>query len=251
MADPPKPLDRVREAIRTRHYSRRTEDAYVGWIRRSIRHHRKKHPAAMGAVEVNAFLWHLAVALNVSASTEAQALSALVFLYRHLLDDPLPWMDEIVRATRPHRLPVVLSREEVGALLANLQGTPLLVASLLYGGGLRLLEALRLRVKDVDFAANLLVVREGRETRIGGPCCRRACAQHSRRRSLKYGVCMPATSHKASATCGFPTLWTGSTRGLDARPPGSTSFRPRASPSTRGAECGAGITSRNPLSSGP
>jgi len=112
----------VREAIRTRHNSRRTEEAYVGWIRRHILHHGKKHPAAMGAAEVNAFLSHLAVAGNVSASTQTQALSALVFLYRHVLDDPLPWLDEIVRATRPRPLPVVLSREEVGALLAQLEG---------------------------------------------------------------------------------------------------------------------------------
>ena len=162
MSEPPKLLDRVRAAIRTRHYSIRTEEAYVAWIRRYILYHRKRHPAAMGAEEVNAFLSHLAVEGSVSASTQAQALSALVFLYRHVLEDPLPWLQEIVRADRPARLPAVLSREEVSALFSHLEGTERLVASLLYGAGLRLLEALRLRVKDVDFAAGLLVVRQGK-----------------------------------------------------------------------------------------
>jgi len=158
----PRLLDRVRAAIRTRHYSRRTEDAYVGWIKRYIFFHGKIHPAAMGAEQVNAFLTNLAVEKHVSASTQAQALSALVFLYRNVLDDPLPWIDDIVRASRPKRLPVVLSREEVWKLLGEMGGTSRLVASLLYGAGLRLLEGLRLRVKDVDMAARLIVVRDGK-----------------------------------------------------------------------------------------
>jgi integron integrase len=162
MSDPPRFLDQVRDAVRTRHYSRRTEDAYLGWTKRFILFHRKRHPAAMGADEVNAFLSHLAVERNVSASTQAQALSALVFLYRNVLDDPLPWIDDIIRARRTRKLPVVLTREEVRSLLAAMKGTPRLIAAILYGGGLRLLEALRLRIKDVDFAARLLVVREGK-----------------------------------------------------------------------------------------
>ena len=202
MADPPRLLDRVREAIRTRHYSRRTEEAYVGWIRRFILHHGKKHPAAMGANEVNAFLSHLAVAGNVSASTQAQALSALVFLYRHVLDDPLPWLDDIVRATRRRPLPVVLSRHEVGALLANLSGTPRLVASILYGGGLRLLEALRLRVKDVDFAANLLVVREGK-----GGKDRRTMLPESLRAALQAQVADVRRLHKRDLARGLGDVW--------------------------------------------
>ena len=162
ISQPPRLMDRVRGAIRARHYSRRTEDSYAGWIRRFIFFHGKKHPAAMGAEEVNAFLTSLAVARKVSASTQGQALSALVFLYRHVLDDPLPWLDEIVRARKPRRLPVVLTREEVRGLLGGMEGTPRLVASILYGGGLRLLEALRLRIKDVDFGANILLVRDGK-----------------------------------------------------------------------------------------
>jgi len=202
MADPPRLLDRVREAIRTRHYSRRTEEAYVGWIRRYILHHGKKHPAAMGADEVNAFLSHLAVAGNVSASTQAQALSALVVLYRQVLDDPLPWLHDIVRATRPRRLPAVLSREEVGALLSHLQGTERLVASILYGGGLRLLEALRLRVKDVDFAANLLVVREGK-----GDKDRRTMLPETLRGPLQAQVAEVRRLHGRDLAVGAGEVW--------------------------------------------
>ena len=120
MCAPPRLLDRLRAAIRTRHYSRRTEESYAGWTRRFILFHRKRHPASMGADEVNAFLTHLAVTQHVSASTQAQALSALVFLYRHVLEDPLPWLDDVVRASRPRRLPAVLMREEVAAVLALL-----------------------------------------------------------------------------------------------------------------------------------
>ena len=201
-SDPPRLLDRVREEIRTRHYSRRTEEAYVGWIRRFILHHNKRHPAAMGAVEVNAFLSHLAVAGHVSASTQAQALSALVFLYRHVLEDPLPWLDEIVRAARPQRLPVVLSRDEVVALLARLEGTARLVASVLYGGGLRLLEALRLRVKDVDFAANLLVVREGK-----GDKDRRTMLPESLRAALQAQIGTVRRLHERDLQKGFGDVW--------------------------------------------
>lgn len=161
-ASPPRLMDRVRGAIRARHYTRRTEDAYAGWIKRFIFFHGTRHPAAMGVEEVNAFLTHLAVRGRVSASTQGQALSALVFLYRHVLDDPLPWLDDIVRARRTRRLPVVLARDEVQRVLAGVRGTPRLVASILYGSGLRLLEALRLRVKDIDFPASLIIVRDGK-----------------------------------------------------------------------------------------
>jgi integron integrase len=162
MSDPPRLLDRVRQAVRVRHYSRRTEEAYVGWIRRFILFHHKRHPSAMGAEEVNAFLTHLAVSENIAASTQAQALSALLFLYKHVLGDPLPWLDDVVRARKPRKLPVVLTREEVRAILGGLEGTPRLVVALLYGAGLRLLEALRLRVKDLDFSARIVTVREGK-----------------------------------------------------------------------------------------
>jgi integrase len=158
-------VDVVRSELRTRHYSRRTEKAYVAWIRRYVLFHGKRHPRNMGAPEVTRFLTALAVDGHVSASTQNQALSALLFLYRHVLATELPWLDELVRARRPRRLPVVLSREEVAMVIARLRGTPRLMACLLYGGGLRLLECARLRVKDVDFSASHIVVRGGKGDR--------------------------------------------------------------------------------------
>ena len=138
----PKPrlLDRVREAIRARHYSRRTEKAYVGWIRRYIFFHGKRHPAEMGAPEVARFLTSLATDSRVAASTQNQALNALLFLYRVVLEVDLPWLDDVVRARRPEYLPTVLTRDEVRRVLERLQGTPRLIVLLLYGAGLRLLE---------------------------------------------------------------------------------------------------------------
>jgi integron integrase len=161
----PRLLDAVREAIRLRHYSRRTEKAYVGWIRRYILFHGKRHPAAMGAGEVGRFLSSLAVDGNVSVSTQNQALAALLFLYGHVLGVELPWLSELVRASRPARLPVVLSRDEVRAVLVALAGVPRLVGVVMYGAGLRLLECCSLRVQDVDFARHQLVVRSGKGDR--------------------------------------------------------------------------------------
>jgi len=155
-------LDVVREALRARHYSRRTEKAYVGWIRRYILFHGKRHPREMGPAEVTRFLTALAVDAKVSASTQNQALAALLFLYREIVGIELPWLDELVRARRPRRLPVVLSRDEVGAVIAELPGTPKLMACLLYGAGLRLLECAGLRVKDIDPQASSIVVRAGK-----------------------------------------------------------------------------------------
>lgn len=159
---PPRFLDRVRQAIRARHYTRRTEKAYVDWIRRYILFHDKRHPLEMGADEVTAFLTWLAVHGKVAASTQNQALSALLFLYREVLRIELPWLDGLVRAKPPHHLPVVLTREEVRTVLGRLDGVPRLMAILLYGAGLRLLECCRLRVQDVDFGANQLTVRDGK-----------------------------------------------------------------------------------------
>jgi integron integrase len=156
---PPRLLDRVREALRVRHYSRRTEEAYVAWIRRYIVFHGKRHPAEMGAPELTSFLSALAIHGRVAASTQNQALSALLFLYREVLELDVPWLDGIVRAKRPQRLPVVLTRQEVLAVLRPLEGAPRRMAYLLYGSGLRLLECCRLRVQDIDFATNQIVVR--------------------------------------------------------------------------------------------
>ena len=153
---------RVREAIRARHYSRRTEQAYWYWIRQFIFFHGKRHPAQMGAAEVTAFLSWLATERDVAAATQGQALSALLFLYQQVLGVKLPWLAELVRAQRPVRLPTVLSEAQVRRLLEALEGGARLMAGLLYGAGLRQIECLTLRVKDVDFAYRQILVRDGK-----------------------------------------------------------------------------------------
>lgn len=158
----PRLLERVRDALRVRHYSIRTEQSYVQWIKRYILFHRKRHPDEMGAEELAAFLSHLARDKNVAASTQNQALAAILFLYRHVLGRKLPWIEDVVRAKRPARLPEVLTADEVGAVLRLMDGVNGLVARLLYGTGLRILEALRLRVRDVDFEYRQIVVRAGK-----------------------------------------------------------------------------------------
>lgn len=159
---PPRLLDEVRRVLRVKHYSLRTEQVYVGWIRRFILANGKRHPRDMGPAEVEQFLSRLAVQGRVAANTQNQALSALLFLYREVLQVQLPWLDGVVRAKRPARVPTVLSRDEVARLLARMDGRPWLLASLLYGAGLRLMEALRLRVKDVDFDRGEITVRDGK-----------------------------------------------------------------------------------------
>jgi integron integrase len=161
----PRLLEQVRDAIRARHYSRRTEKSYVAWIRRYILFHDKRHPAEMGAEEIRRFLTALAVDRKVAASTQNQALSALLFLYQVVLEQEVPWIDSVVRAKSTHRLPVVLTRDEVRAVLGRLHGVPHLMAMLLYGAGLRLLECARLRVKDVDIASSQITVRSGKGDR--------------------------------------------------------------------------------------
>jgi integron integrase len=161
-APKPRLLDRLREALRSRHYSRRTEQTYCQWVKRFIFFHNVRHPKEMAEPENNAFLTHLAVKDRVSASTQNQALSALLFLYRHVLDREIGDLGEVIRARKPRRLPVVMTREETKAVLGHLQGDKWLMASLLYGAGLRLMECLRLRVQDVDFARNEITVRDGK-----------------------------------------------------------------------------------------
>ena len=158
----PRLLELVAEKLRAKHYSLRTEQQYVGWIRRFVLHHGKRHPAEMAAAEIESFLTYLAVHRSVAASTQNQALSAILFLYRYVLEVDLPWLENIVRARRPARLPVVLSHHQVPELLARLDQPFHLVAQLLYGSGLRLLEALRLRVKDIDFDYAQILVRDGK-----------------------------------------------------------------------------------------
>jgi integron integrase len=168
----PKLLDRVRQTLRLNRYSSHTEAAYVDWIKRYIRFHGIRHPQEMGAEEVKAFLGHLATEMNVAASTQNQAFSALLFLYQQVLKERLPWIDDIVRSKRPKKVPVVLTQEEARAVLSRMTGTPRLMAHLLYGSGLRVMECVRLRVKDVDLGYLQITLRDakgGRDRRTMVP----------------------------------------------------------------------------------
>jgi integrase len=158
----PKLYDCVVEALRSRHYSRRTEEAYPHWIRRFLAFHSGSHPRELAEKDLHRSLTHLAISENVAASTQNQALAAVLFLYQHVQEQPLDRIEGVVRARKPKRLPVVLSRDEVGAILTELDGVPRLVCALLYGAGLRLLEAAELRVKDLDFGRGEITVRQGK-----------------------------------------------------------------------------------------
>ena len=158
----PRLLDRLRDALRSRRYSRRTEQTYCHWVKRFVFFHKVRHPAEMGEPEINAFLTHLAVKDKVSASTQNQALSALLVLYRHVIGRDVGELGEVIRARKPTRLPVVMTREEVKTVLGQLTGDKRLMASLMYGAGLRLMECLRLRVQDIDFSRNEIMVRDGK-----------------------------------------------------------------------------------------
>jgi integron integrase len=161
-AGKPKLLDQVRDVIRRKHYSIRTEQAYIDWIKRFIIYHGKRHPGEMAEEEVAEFLTHLARDLNVAASTQNQALSALLFLYKEVLKHEIGWLQKVERAKKPPKLPVVLSRAEVKQIFGHLHGVPKLMAGLLYGSGLRLMECVRLRIKDIDFELAQITVRDAK-----------------------------------------------------------------------------------------
>jgi len=161
-------LDQVRDAIRTKHYSLRTEKTYIDWIRRYILFHGKRHPREMGVPEVQAFITHLATDGRVAASTQNQAFSAVTFLYRHVLTTELQFPADTVRPGRSKPLPVVLTQQEARAVIASMSGTSKIMAKILYGSGLRLMECLRLRVKDIDFGNRQIVVREGKGEKLSG-----------------------------------------------------------------------------------
>jgi len=202
-AVPPVPLlQRVRERIRVRHYSIRTEQAYCDWIKRFVIFHGKRHPSELGAAEVEGFLTSLAVEGRVSASTQNQAKSALLFLYKEVLGAELPWLDHIQKAKAPVRLPVVLNRAEVGQVLARLLGVHRLIGALLYGTGLRIMEGMRLRVKDVEFSRREILVRDGKGNkdrvtmlplRVVGPL--REQVEHARE------------LHRGDLADGFGSVW--------------------------------------------
>jgi integron integrase len=222
--DEPRPRPRLlvalRAELRARHYSRRTERAYAGWIRRLILATGKRHPAELGPQDLSAFLTSLATDARVAASTQNQALSAILFLYRHVLRLELPWLDDIVRAKRPHHLPVVLTRDEVRAVLDELDGTTSLMAAILYGSGLRLLECCRLRVADVDFGRHEIVVRRGkggrdRRTMLASGIAQRLSehlarvrAQHASDLARNAGwVELPDSLHRKYPNAGREWIW--------------------------------------------
>ncbi|HON59457.1 MAG TPA: phage integrase N-terminal SAM-like domain-containing protein, partial [Smithella sp.] len=158
----PKLLDQLSQAMRSRHYSRRTESTYVHWIKRFIFFHHVRHPKDMAEPEINAFLTHLAVKEHVSASTQNQALCAIIFLYKYVINRKIGDIGEVIRARKPVRLPVVMTKDEVKAVLSNLTGDKWIIAYLMYGAGLRLMECLRLRIQDLDFNKNQIIVRSGK-----------------------------------------------------------------------------------------
>lgn len=198
----PRLLDQMRERIRLKHYSIRTEQVYCEWVKQFIRFHQYRHPVDMGAPEVEAFLTDLAVRRKVSASTQNQALAALLFLYREVLQIDLPWLKDVVRAKRPQRLPVVLSVEEVRRVLAGLEGDLWLVCSLLYGTGMRLLEGLRLRVKDVDFARGEILIRDGK-----GMKDRVTMLPRSLQQPLRQHLAVVRALRKAELEAGRGDVW--------------------------------------------
>jgi integron integrase len=195
---PPKLLDQVRTVIRVKHFSLSTERAYVGWIRRFILFHNKKHPKEMAEKEIREFISHLAVNAKISASTQTVALSALLFLYREVLKRDLLYIDHIERAKPSKKIPVVFTRLEVQAILARLQGTHHLIAGLLYGSGLRLMEAVRLRVKDIDFERGEITVREAKGGRD-----RVTVLPASMRESLQIHLQKVRVLHQADLKDGF------------------------------------------------
>lgn len=228
-------LDRMRRIIRLRHYSIRTEKAYLHWVRRFILFHGKRHPETMGAEEVTAFLSHLATERDCAASTQNQALNAILFLYRRVLEIDLPWLDEVVRAKRPQRVPVVLSVPEIRAVLAQLQPPHDLIVQLLYGSGLRVGEAAALRIKDVDLDRRSITVRDGkgakdRITVLADRCIEpltrqieRAAAVAKRDRARgKGGVILPHALARKYPGAQFETAW------MFVFPARSTSREPRS-----------------------
>ncbi len=198
----PRLLDQVRARLRVKHYSLRTEQAYVYWVRRYILANGKRHPREMDGVEVERFLTRLATVSNVSASTQSQALSAILFLYREVLAIELPWMDNVVRAKAPQRVPVVLSVSEVARLLQQLSGREWLMGCLLYGTGMRLMECVRLRLKDVDFDRNEITVRQGK-----GGKDRRTMLPGSMRDPLQRQREEVRVLHARDLDAGFGEVW--------------------------------------------
>lgn len=220
---PQKLLDQVRDTMRRRHYAQRTEDAYCHWIRRFILYHKKQHPRDLGGPEIEQFLTFLAVERHVAASTLNQALSALLLLYRQVLQIELPPI-KLAQSRRSPRLPTVLSPEEALAIIDALSGTPKLMVQLLYGSGLRITECVRLRVKDIDFVQRRIVVRNAKAPGTGSPCCLTPCNGRYKPNWSKLDACTSKTSPAALGPSLSPTRWPANTRTLTRSGAGNSSF---------------------------
>jgi hypothetical protein len=239
----------VREKLRTLHYSYRTEQQYLQWVRRYILFHQKRHPREMGAPEVEAFLSHLAVVRKISASTQNQALAALLFLYQKVLELELPWLKDVVRAKPSRHLPVVLTHTEVRAVLARLEDEYWLIGSILYGGGLRLQEALQLRVKDVDFELRQLISAAARAAKTASPSCPRQWSNHCGATWRWCAHSMNRRRFAASEASNCRTQSSASTRRRRSNGAGNTCSRRSPSRAIRAAVRCAGIMSiRTPCS---
>ena len=251
-ASQPKLIPRMRNALRVRRYSLKTEKAYIHWVKRYLRFHNMRHPQEMGAHEVTAFLNHLASDRMVAGATQNQALAAMLFLYRHVLGVELPWLDDLVRAKTAKRLPTVLTVAEVQAILAQLSGTRWLLVSLLYGAGLRLNECLSLRVKDIDLSSSRLLIRQGK-----GNKDRVTLLPHSLRPALSAHLAQVKALHAAELARGYGERclcrwrWRGSTpeRAINGR--GSSYSRRRTTAATPTPDAGCAITSMRRPCSGP
>lgn len=243
LAGKPRLLDRARVILRANYYSRRTEEVYLGWMRRFILFHGKRHPQEMGGAEVAAFLTDLTVRGAVSASTQNQAFSALLFLYAKVLGQPLGEVEPVVRATRPKKIPVVLTRQEARGLLGQLEGVEWIMASLLYGSGLRLLEMLRLRVKDVDIGYGQITIAMAREARTASPCSRKVWSKRCGGiwRAANWTMGGMWRQERPLFTC--RKLWLASIPRRPLRGFGSMCSRQRSSRGTRVRTRGAGIMS--------
>ena len=239
----PRLLDLVRARLRFRHYSIRTEQAYVDWIKRYIRFHGNRHPAVLGPADLECFLTHLATELEVAASTQNQAQSAILFLYREVLGRQLPWLENVVRAKAPIRLPVVLTQEEVATLLCALPSSHRVFGELLYGTGLRIMEGARLRVKDVDLARREILVRDGK-----GAKDRVTMLPQRLVPALRRQLQRARQFHALDVTEGFGAVWLPPALARSIRPPitsghGNTFFPPIAARSILAAASSAAITS--------
>jgi integrase len=197
----PKLLDLVRQQIRTRHYSIRTEEAYISWIKDFILFHNKRHPLQMGNPEVSSYLSHLATERHVASATQNQALAALLFRYKDVLMQPLEWVEGVQRAKKSSHLPVVLTKDEAKRVISSLDGTKWLMASLLYGAGLRLMECVRLRVKDIDFIRNQITVRDGKGGKDRVTCCHADSKTRCTHTWSASRFCTRETWRKGSAMC--------------------------------------------------